>query len=204
MSEQRSALDVSHLPTTAFGQRDPMWWGVAGLITIESTVFALFFASLLVYRGNESVWPPQPLSEVSRHLALAQLVLLIFTAAVTFVLNTVTEQGRLRPMRLWLTVDLLGGAGCVAVRWFELTHLPFRWDASAYASTVWTLFGLHSVHLVSGLLENLMFQVLLFKGPIEEKHLVDLKLNGGYWYFVVASGAVIYAALLLDPGVWRG
>ena len=37
----RRVLDVSGLPTYAFGNRSVMWWGTLGMILIESTVFAI-------------------------------------------------------------------------------------------------------------------------------------------------------------------
>jgi cytochrome c oxidase subunit 1/cytochrome c oxidase subunit I+III len=39
---------------------------------------------------------------------------------------------------------------------------------------------------------------LLHRGPIEKKHLVDLEVNGIYWYFVVLSWLPIYVILYLD------
>ena len=46
------------LPTTAFGQRDPLWWGVTGVMCIEGTMFALMAASYFYLRGGAHVWPP--------------------------------------------------------------------------------------------------------------------------------------------------
>src|SRR3954451_11431028 len=51
-------IDVSELPTTAFGTRDPLWWGVAGIMCIEGTMFAIMVASYFYLRGGAYVWPP--------------------------------------------------------------------------------------------------------------------------------------------------
>ena len=37
----QSVLDVSKLPTYAYGNRSLMWWGTWGMILIEGTVFAI-------------------------------------------------------------------------------------------------------------------------------------------------------------------
>ena len=42
---ERPVLDVSHLPTVAFGTRSLTWWGVMGMMAIEGTVFVLMIAS---------------------------------------------------------------------------------------------------------------------------------------------------------------
>ena len=50
------------------------------------------------------------------------------------------------------------------------------------------LLGLHITHALAGTVENLMLLVLLYTGPIEEKHLPDLRINSLYWFFMVAAG----------------
>ena len=57
---------------------------------------------------------------------------------------------------------------------------------------------MHTMHLIAGLIENALFLALLYIGPVEKKHLVDLEVNGIYWYFVVFSWLPLYAILYLD------
>src|SRR5678816_778205 len=58
MISQRAALDVSQLPTYAYGHRSLMWWGTFGMIIIEGTVFALAIVSYFYLRNVTSQWPP--------------------------------------------------------------------------------------------------------------------------------------------------
>ena len=51
---QIPAIDVSHLPTSAFGHKEPLWWGVMLAIAIESTAFALAWATYLYLRMQEA------------------------------------------------------------------------------------------------------------------------------------------------------
>lgn len=44
------ALDVSHLPTYAFGPRGLMWGGTMGMLTIEGTVFAILIVTYFYLR----------------------------------------------------------------------------------------------------------------------------------------------------------
>ncbi|HEV7518004.1 MAG TPA: hypothetical protein VGR07_17025, partial [Thermoanaerobaculia bacterium] len=53
-----AVLDVSELPTVVFGSRAPLWWGLIGMIAIESTMFALLVVTYYYLRGNAQVWPP--------------------------------------------------------------------------------------------------------------------------------------------------
>ena len=40
-AQDRAELDVASLPSYAFSHHSLMWWGNAGLMLIEGTVFAL-------------------------------------------------------------------------------------------------------------------------------------------------------------------
>ncbi len=53
----RRVLDVSALPTYAFGHRSLMWWGTMGMIFIESTVFVLAIVAYFYLRERSYNWP---------------------------------------------------------------------------------------------------------------------------------------------------
>lgn len=200
-SPQRPRIDVSELPTTVFGHRAPLWWGAAGAIAIETTVFALLAATYYYLRGNEAVWPPSfppPLG-----WGTAGLVVLLVSVVPMWMVEKKAEHRSLRGMRFWLLVTTALSLLALVLRVVEMGELPFRWDHHAYGSIVWTTMGMHAIHLLTGNIENLLFIALLFKGPVEEKHLLDIQLNAFYWYWVVGWWVALYAMMYLDPGVFR-
>jgi cytochrome c oxidase subunit I+III len=195
-------IDVSDLPTFAFGPRDALWWGVVGLIAIESTVFALAAVTYSYLRGGAIEWPP-PGAEMPHLVGTVNLVLLIASVFPMHLANRAALRGSLRPMRTWLLVASVISLVCLVLRGFELSGMTFRWNHHAYGSIVWTIYGLHTLHLLTSCGENLLFLTLLYRGPVEEKHRLDLRLNGLYWFFVVASWLPLYAILFWDPGLFR-
>ena len=50
-------MDVSKLPTAAFGSASAMWWGTLGFIAIETSGFGLAVASYLYLAQNAQEWP---------------------------------------------------------------------------------------------------------------------------------------------------
>ena len=112
--------------------------------------------------------------------------------------NKAALDAALRPMRAWLFAATILGFVALALRAFEFPGMTFRWNHHAYGSIVWTIFGLHTLHLLSSCVENLLFLVLLYRGPVEDKHRLDLRLNGLYWFFVVASWLPLFALLYGD------
>jgi cytochrome c oxidase subunit 1/cytochrome c oxidase subunit I+III len=198
---QSRGVTVRELPSYAFGARDPVWWGVILLMAMEGTTLALSFLAYFYIRQRVDVWPTTAPGSSALLAAGAEVLVLLGSVAPTYLLTRATRRGDLRAIQRWMWLATLLSALAVAARGVELHALPFRWDSNAYASVVWGLLVLHTTHLGLGVLENLVFSALLFRGPVEKKHLVDLVVNGLVWYFVVAGGlaiaAVVYGEALL-------
>jgi cytochrome c oxidase subunit 3 len=199
----RRTIDVSHLPTMAFGHRDPLWWGVVGMIAIESTIFVLLFATYFYIRGNHAQWPPSDIPSFSRTLAAINVAVLVVSSLPLHWANKSALKRSIPGMRWGLVLGSVLGLAFLAIRLVQLHHLGFRWDSHAYGSVFFTFIGMHTLHTIVGTLENLVLAALLFIGPVEEKHLVDVRANGLLWFFIVASWVPIYVILFLDPGVLR-
>ncbi len=195
----RADIDVSGLPEFAFGHRDPMFWGVAGLIAIESTMLVLLAATYLYLRGSFPSWPPAGFGAPVQALAAIEVLVLLASVVPTHLQNAAARRGDLRAVRRWLVVALAMGAAFVALRAVELRWLPYRWDLNAYTSTVWCLLGLNLLHATTGVLENAVMAALTILGPVEKKHMVDVELGGLLWYFVIASWTPLYVLLYLAP-----
>jgi cytochrome c oxidase subunit 3 len=194
----RRTIDVSALPTHAFGPRNVMWWGGAGMMLIEGTMFVLLMVAYLYLKGRSPEWPPGFFAPVLFWGTLNTGIML-----ASLVPNQLTKKAAerldLRAARLWLLVSLLFALAFLAVRIFEFGALNVWWDSNAYGSIVWTLLGFHTIHLLTDVLDSIAFAVLLFTGPLDESHFVDLSENSLYWYFVVAFWLPIYGLIYLAP-----
>ena len=187
-------LDVSHLPTFAFGHRSPMWWGTMGLIAIETTVFALVVMSYFYLRSHVDVWP---MSQFAPDLlwGTVNTAIMLASALPNLYAKRAAERLDLKGVRIGLVLCLLFGLAFLGVRILEFATLNTRWDSNAYGSVVWMLLGLHTVHLLTDAYDTLVLTVLMFTGPLEGKRYVDVSENAAYWYFVIFSWIPIYAVI---------
>jgi cytochrome c oxidase subunit III len=191
-------LDVSGLPSYAFSHRSLMWWGTFGLIAIEGTLFALAIGSYLYLRSQSDAWPigaPPP------QLLWGTVNTLILLASIwpNHMAKRAAEACDLVRTRRWLMAGLAFSVAFLVVRGFEFGALHTRWDSNAYGSMVWTLLGLHTVHLLTDTYDTAVLGVLLFTGPMEGQRFVDVSENALYWYFVVFSWLPIYAVIYGVP-----
>jgi heme/copper-type cytochrome/quinol oxidase subunit 3 len=194
LSEDGWVLDISTLPTFAFGQRSPMWWGTMGLMAIEGTVFALCIMAYFYLRSHASVWP---MSRFAPDLIWGNVNTAIMLASMVpnHFAKRAAERLDLHGVRLWMTVCLLVSIAFLAVRVLEFGALNTRWDSDAYGSVVWMLLALHTTHLITDAYDSSVLTVLTFTGLMEGKRYVDVSENAAYWYFVVLSWLPIYAVI---------
>jgi heme/copper-type cytochrome/quinol oxidase subunit 3 len=192
--EDGRVLDISTLPTFAFGHRSPMWWGTMGLMLIEGTVFALAIMSYFYLRSHASAWP---MSRFPPELIWGNIntAVMLGSLVPNYFAKQAAERLDLRKVRLWMVVCLLFSVAFLGVRVLEFTALNTRWDSDAYGSVVWMLMGLHTTHLVTDAYDSAVLTTLMYTGPLEGKRFVDVSENAAYWYFVVLSWLPIYAVV---------
>jgi heme/copper-type cytochrome/quinol oxidase subunit 3 len=189
--EEGRLLDISSLPTFAFGHRSPMWWGTLGLMLIEGTVFALTIMAYFYLRSHATAWP---MSRFPPELIWGNVntAIMLISMVPNHFAKRAAERLDLAGVRLWMTVCLLISFLFLGVRALEFGALNTRWDSDAYGSVVWMLMGLHTTHLVTDAYDSAVLTVLTYTGPMEGKRYVDISENAAYWYFVVLSWIPIY------------
>jgi heme/copper-type cytochrome/quinol oxidase subunit 3 len=192
------ALDVVDLPSYGFGTRSLMWWGTAGMMTIEGMGFALMVGAYFYLRGQDAVWPneggPPDLLWGTLNVALALL-----TGVPNAMADQAANEQNLRKVRVWLVVFSLLILALLPVRWMEFNALNVRGDASAYGSCVWVLLGLHTFNLVTNVADTLVVAAVMFKKTVDGKRFVDVAENAGYWWFIIGSWIPIYVVIYLAP-----
>jgi len=192
------ALDVANLPSYGFGTRSLMWWGTAGMMTIEGMGFALMVGVYFYLRSLNPVWPneggPPDLMWGTINMALA-----ILTGVPNAIVDRAANEQSLRKVRIWLVVFSVLVLALLPVRWMEFTALNVQIDASAYGSCVWVLLGLHTFNLVTNVADTLVVSAVMFKKRIDGKRFVDVAENAGYWWFIIGSWIPIYVVIYLAP-----
>jgi cytochrome c oxidase subunit III len=187
-------LDVREMPSFDFGTRSLMWWGTAGLMLIEGTVFALAMVTYFYLRSHSDLWPmrsPPP----DLLWGTFNTVVMLVSAWPNQLAKRAATKLDVNGVRLWLVVTTVLELLTLVVRGLELTALNVRWDADAYGSIVWMIMMLHTTHLITDSWDTTVLAALFFKGPLEGKRFVDVSENSVYWDFVILSWLPIYAVI---------
>ena len=195
---QRAVGDVSRLPTYAFGSRMTTWWGTLAFVALEGMGFALAAGAYLYLAWLNPQWP---LGAAPPGLLWSSLVTLVFLLSLwpNHRAEQSARQEDLARVRLDLVVMSLVGLGLLVLRAFEFGTLHVRWDDNAYGSLVWTLLGLHTLHLLTDVGDTLVLTALMFTRHGRGKRFSDVEDNAFYWVFVVLAWLPIYALIYWAP-----
>ena len=198
MNDRRRIVDAAALPVDAFGHQGLIWWGTVGFMVIEGSMFVMGIVVYFYLRLKVSEWPPS-LPNPGLTFGTANLVLVLVSCIPNQLAKSAAEHMRIRAVRLWLTVLVLIGIAAVVLRAYEYTTLGCRWNDNAYASIVWVLLSMHTIHVATDVVESGVLLALAFVGPITKRRFIDFAENSLYWYFIVAWWIPIYATIYLAP-----
>jgi cytochrome c oxidase subunit III len=194
----RRTLDVSMLPGYAFGHQGLIWWGTAGFMVIEGTMFVMALIVYFYLRLKVSAWPPG-LPDPDVTYASINVVLVLLSCIPNQMAKAAAERCDLRRVRIWLTLLVVIGVGALILRALEYTQLNTLWNDNAYGSIVWVLLSLHTIHVATDVVDSGVLLALVFLTPVTERRFVDLSENSLYWYFIVAWWIPIYLTIYFAP-----
>ena len=191
-------LDVSELPSFAFGQRSILWWATIGMIAIEGTAFALIIASYIFLRWRVPHWPPGYAPPDLLWGTLTTVIILL-SAIPNALAKKAAEKFDVGAARLWIWISVLFAALFCVTRTLEFTALNCWWDGNAYASIVWLLLGTHTTHVVTDIVDTAVLAAFASSSRVDSNRLVDVSENSFYYYFVIISWLPIYGVIYLAP-----
>ncbi len=192
--------DVSSLATHAFGHRSLTWWGVVGFMVIEGVFFAMLFAAYFFLMSHEQDWPPEP-RIVPDLLAGTLFTMLILISEIpnTLIKNAAKAHDTHKVRKLiWIPVAI--GLVLFVLRGLEFNSLHLMWYDNDYASVIWALLFLHTLHLGTDWVDTVVLAFLAqTEQGFEPRKLVDTEENSFYWRFVWLSWLPVYLLIYWLP-----
>jgi heme/copper-type cytochrome/quinol oxidase subunit 3 len=193
------AIDVSELPDQGeFGHRGLIWWGTAGFMVIEGSMFVMVLITYFYLRLRVEEWPPS-LPDPALFYGTLNLAVLLASALPNHFAKLAAERSDELRTRQWLLPCVAFGVVLIAIRFVEFTALNARWDSNAYGSIVWALMVLHTLHLLTDVVDTAVLTALAFSGPVAKRSFIDISENGLYWYFIVLWWIPVYLTVYWAP-----
>jgi cytochrome c oxidase subunit III len=190
-TEPRNGLDVSTLPSLAFGHQNVSWLGNVLYMTIEATMFLLLFVTFFYLKTRSPHWPPSGFIPPSLNFGLTSAAIFAFSLLPAYWTKRQAFRQSRATVRLGLALLAVVALALIVVRFVEFSHLNCRWTDNAYASCIWILLGVHTGHLITECIETLVLLAIACTPRMEGIRYADAGMNSDYWYFVVITAFVL-------------
>jgi len=197
----RPSIDVSRLPTYAFGHRALTWWATWSMMFMEGTMLGILLVSYFFLRTAVPHWPPGRTLPPNLFWGTLNTIIIVVSVIPNHLTKRASENLNLKGVRLWMIVTALFAVAFLIIRIFEFRNLNCRWDENAYGSIVWFNMVFHTSHVLTDFVDTMVLIVLMFVGPIEGKRFVDVSENCIYWNFVIVIWLMIYLVIYIAPRV---
>lgn len=195
----RPNIDVSRLPTYAFGHRALTWWATWSMMFMEGMMLVVFLVTYFFLRTRVPHWPPGTTPPPDLLWGTVNTGILLASFFPNHWAKKAAEKLDLWGVRIWMIVTLLFAVAFTVIRYFEFQSLNCYYDQNAYGSIVWVNMGFHTMHLLTDMADSIVLIALIFIGPIEGKRFVDVSENSIYWNFVIVIWLLVYGVIYIAP-----
>lgn len=199
MSEAIRTLDFSSLPESPPDHRATLWWGIIGLVVVETVVFATLVTAYFYLKMHHVEWPPAGTKPPELLLPVINVLVLLASSIPMHLADRGVKRDNQRMLRWGLVTSILLALLFLAIKVVEYSEVSYRWDTHAYASIVWTITGFHSAHVVALILKTTVISTMAFRGRFHSGDRLPVTVNGVYWHFVVAVWLPLFFVLYISP-----
>ncbi len=165
------------------------WLGILTFILSEivifGTLFAFFWTARTAHANEWDKWVPEGIN-----LGMAGLLTLILWASSFTIFKAelvLEEEGDNGKALTWTFLTFILGGLFVVLHmreWVHLWHEGFTLSASAYGTGFYALTGLHTSHVLVGLISQIYAMWLLATGRMNSNKPTMMKAVSAYWHFV--------------------
>jgi heme/copper-type cytochrome/quinol oxidase subunit 3 len=194
-------MTVAALPARPVG-RPLGWWGMLFVIATEATLFAVLLAAYFYLRfKSPGAWPPDGISDPKLLKPAVMTAFLMASSLTVWYGERAVRRDDMRGLRIGLALTFLLGVGFLALQFVEYRELlrEIHPSTDAYASTFFTITGLHGAHVVAGLLLLAWTQFFAWRGAYRSEEHVAVQTSALYWHFVHVVWLFLFLALYLSP-----
>jgi heme/copper-type cytochrome/quinol oxidase subunit 3 len=186
-------------PATAERVRGTAWWGMMSLIATEAMIFAGLLGSYFFTRAAAKEWPLGGIEAPELPRIIVFTVILLGSSVPIFWAEAGIRRGDVRVLRIGLFLSFVMGTVFLVNLGFEYDELTFGARDNAYGSLFYAITGLHGLHVLVGLLMNVVVQLKAGLGRVTKQRHVTVTVFGMYWHFVDVVWIFVFSSLYVSP-----
>jgi heme/copper-type cytochrome/quinol oxidase subunit 3 len=188
--------EVAGLERNVVDRRSTGYWGVVLLVATEATLFAALLASYFYLRLNDHTFRPPGVEHPELSLSLPNTILLVVSSLVLLWAERSARRQNWGLARALTALTTLMGIAFLIIQSIEYRDEHYGVADHAYGTTRYTITGLHSAHVVVGVL--LLCFVVWRLGRQDAGRHSTLQNVALYWHFVDVVWIAVFSCLFLS------
>jgi len=172
--------------------------GMTCLILGESAIFTIFVVAYLYYVGK-SLSGPTPREVLETPILFTACLL---SSSLTIVLAVrALRLDKIGTFAFWwlvtllLALEFLAGTG---MEWYRLIyHRGLTIRTNLFATTYYSLVGLHALHVTVGMLMILIVMLITLGKHVTRRYAEQVEVLSWYWHFVDAVWVVVFLTVYI-------
>jgi cytochrome c oxidase subunit 1/cytochrome c oxidase subunit I+III len=193
-----NALPVS-TTVVGKGKYPPMFFGMILLSLTEAAELGGTVVAYFYLRSSANVWPPGDMPFPKLLIPTLGTLALLLSLIPSYLDEVAVKKNDNRGVIIYLTLEVVLQAVFVALLWYHLKTLNFKWDDNAYGSIYWITIILTLIFTGGTIFEGLYLIVQAFRGFFNAERHWALDVDGISNYVGIAQWVLIYLTLFISP-----
>ncbi|TFI52525.1 heme-copper oxidase subunit III [Mastigocladus laminosus UU774] len=174
-------------------------FGFVVFLLSESVIFLSFFAGYIIYKLTTPNWLPSGVDGLEVVAPAINTVVLVASSFVIYLAERALQRHNLWKYRLFLLATMAMGTYFLVGQAIEWKGLEFGFTSGAFGGMFYLLTGFHGLHVLTGILLQLIILVRSFiPGNFESGHF-GVNATSLFWHFVDVIWIVLFVLLY----VWQ-
>jgi cytochrome c oxidase subunit I+III len=197
------ALPVSAVVKKEQGLRPPMFYGMIFLALTEA---AELFGTIVTYfylRSGTNDWPPGDMPLPQLLIPTLGTLVLIASLIPSYLDDKAIKENDIRKVIIYTFLETGLQIAFIAIFWYHLKSLTFKWDDNAYASIYWISIILTLIFTAGTVFEGIYIIIQLFRGLYNSERHWAIEVDGLSNYVGVGQWILVYLTLFISPYIMR-
>ena len=191
-------LEVTH-EAAHHDHADNRLFGFVVFLLSESVIFLSFFAAYIVYKTTSLNWLPDGVTGLEIREPAINTVILVSSSFTIYIAEKFLHKKQLWGFRAFWLLTIAMGSYFLYGQAVEWNGLAFGFGDGVFGGSFYLLTGFHGLHVLTGVLLQLIMLGRSFFSNGFEKSLYGIEATSLFWHFV----DVIWIALFTLIYVWQ-
>ncbi|MBD2188142.1 cytochrome c oxidase subunit 3 [Pseudanabaena mucicola] len=191
-------LEVTH-ESVHSEHPDNRLFGFVVFLLSESVIFLSFFTAYIVYKTTALNWLPDGVTGLEIREPAINTVILVSSSFTIYIAEKFLHKKQLWGFRAFWLLTIAMGSYFLYGQAVEWSGLAFGFGDGVFGGSFYLLTGFHGLHVLTGVLLQLIMLVRSFFPNEYDKGLYGIEATSLFWHFV----DVIWIALFTLIYVWQ-